>query len=254
MKWYKCGISAAAVGTAAILAGGPASAGLLLEYNTGGPFTTICSAASGTSCSAASLTTTNGLVFTTVGATSNSPGLATGSDLLTATVQLTNPTGSTQSIEILSGDIGFTLPSAPPQVEFLNSISGTVITGGAANLFSSQACLSQANGQNVCPGDFTTPIINANIVNPGAGANSNFTLLSSLTVPYSMTEDLHITLNAGSIINFTASSNVTPTPAPEPSSLGVLGTSLIGLWGGIKLYRRRDKKRDTPNIVRCAIA
>jgi hypothetical protein len=234
------------VATAALLAGGPASAGLLLEYNTGGPNTTVCSAASGTSCNVASLTTTNGLVFSTFGTTSNSPGAASGADLLTATVQVTNPTAVNESIEILAGDIGFTMPTAPPTVEFLNSISGTVVIGGAANVFTSQACLSQANAQNTCPGNFITPLITAAITNPGAGANSNFTLLSSLTQPYSMTEDLHITLSPGANINFTASSNVTPTGVSEPTSLALLGAGLIGLWG---FARRRNWSQGGNNFA-----
>jgi hypothetical protein len=234
MRGYRL-IAAAA---AAVLIGcPPAKAGLLLEYSTGGAFTTICAAASGTSCNAPAFVTSNGLDFIVVGATSNSPGTAGGSDLLTATVQLTNPTAANQSIELLSGDIGFTTPTAPPPVEFLNSISGTVVTGGPANAFSSQACLSEANGQNVCPGDFITPLITAAITVPGAGANSDFTTLPALTTPYSMTEELLITLSPGANINFTASSDVTPTSVAEPGSLALLGAGLAGF--GLLGWRRR---------------
>jgi hypothetical protein len=216
---------------AALIASAPAArAGLLLEYSAGGPFTTICAAASGTSCDAPTFTTSNGLDFVVVGATSNSPGTPGGSDLLTATVQLTNPTTAAQSIELLSGDTGFTMPTAPPAVEFLNSIAGTVVTGGAANVFTSQACLDQGNGQNVCPGDSTTPLITAAITNPGAGENSNFTDLSSLTEPYSMTEELMITLSPGANINFTASSDVTPSAVAEPTSLALIVSALVGWW------------------------
>jgi hypothetical protein len=217
---------------AALIASAPgAHAGLLLEYSAGGgSFITICSAASGASCSAPSFVTSNGLDFVVVGATSNSPGTQGGSDLLTATVQLTNPTAAAQSIELLSGDTGFTTPTAPPSVQFLNSIAGTVVTGGAANVFTSQACLDQGNGQNVCPGDFTTPLITAAITNPGAGENSNFTDLSSLTEPYSMTEELMITLSPGANINFTASSDVTPSAVAEPTSLALIVSALVGWW------------------------
>jgi hypothetical protein len=221
----------ASIVAAALIASAPAArAGLLLEYSTGGPFATICAAASGTSCNAPAFVTSNGLDFIVVGATSNSPGTAGGSDLLTATVQLTNPTAANQSIELLSGDIGFATPMAPPPVEFLNSISGTVVTGGPANAFSSQACLSEANGQNVCPGDFITPLITAAITAPGAGANSDFTVLPALTVPYSMTEELMITLSPGANINFTASSDVTPSAVAEPTSLALIMSALVGWW------------------------
>jgi hypothetical protein len=233
MRGYRLIAAAAAV----LIGCPPAKAGLLLEYSTGGPFATICSGASGSSCNAPSFVTSNGLDFVTVGATSNSPGTAVNSDLLTATVQMTNPTAAAESITLLSGDIGFAKPLAPPPVEFLNSISGTVVTGGAANAFTSQACLSESNGQNVCPGDFITPLITAAIQNPGAGANSNFTMLTSLTGPYSMTEELMITLAPGANINFTASSDVTPTSVAEPGSLALLGAALAGF--GLLGWRRR---------------
>jgi hypothetical protein len=221
-----------------------AHAGLLLEYSEGGnPFISICAAASGTSCNVAHLVTTNGLDFITVGATSNSPGTPTSADLLTATVQMTNPTSSAESITLLSGDIGFSKPLAPPPVEFLNSISGTVVSGGAANAFTSQACLSEADGQNVCPGDFITPLITAAIQNPGAGANSNFTILTSLTGPYSMTEELMITLAPGANINFTASSDVSPASVSEPSTLALLGSAIGGL---LLILRRRSPKTWLP--------
>jgi hypothetical protein len=237
----------AATTVAIALAAGPstpANANLLLEYSVdgGATFTPICSAASGTSCNVATFTTSNGLDFVTVGTTGNSPGTAAGSDLLTATVQLTNPTGANESVELLAGDVGYTMPVAPPASQFLNSIAGTVVIGGAANAFTSQACLDQGDGQNVCPGSFTTPLITASITAPGAGENSNFAGLASLTAPYSMTELLTITLSPGSNINFTASSTVEGVPVNEPTSLALLGAGLVGT-GFVATRRRRRTPR-----------
>jgi hypothetical protein len=50
-----------------------------------------------------------------------------------------------------------------------------------------------------------------------------------------MTENLTITLSAGSIMNY--SSSTTLSPVPEPVSLLLVGTSLIGL--GVSLRRKR---------------
>lgn len=213
----------------------PASAGLIAEYsaNGGGSFANICSAAQGGSCSASNpFTTSNGLVFTIYGATSNSPGTAINSDVLQATVQLTNPTASNESIILRVGDVGFLAPVG--SVTLANNISGTVVTGGASNLFSSIACADPGDGQNNCSGAFQTPLAVANITLPGSGASSNTLPIAALLGPYSLTEVINLTLAPGSNINFSASADV--TPAPEPMGLAVLGVGLLGL--GMVRYAR----------------
>ena len=215
-----------------------ANAGLIAEYsaNGGGSFSNICSAAQGGSCSATNpFTTSNGLVFTIYGATSNSPGTPINSDVLQATVQLTNPTAADESIILRVGDIGFTAPAG--SVVLANNISGTVVTGGATNLFSSIACADPGDGQSNCAGAFQTPLAVANITLPGSGASSNTLPIAALLGPYSLTEVINLTLAPGANINFSASADV--TPAGEPAGLAVLGFGLVGL-GWIVSRRRND--------------
>ncbi len=50
-----------------------------------------------------------------------------------------------------------------------------------------------------------------------------------------MTQNLTITLSAGSIMNF--SSSTTLSPVPEPVSLLLVGTSLIGLCVSLRHKR-----------------
>jgi len=54
-----------------------------------------------------------------------------------------------------------------------------------------------------------------------------------------MTENLTITLSAGSIMNYSSSTILSNTlsPVPEPVSLLLVGTSLIGV--GVSLRRKR---------------
>ena len=203
-----------------------AQAGLLAEYDAGSGFTTICSSASGGSCTN-TFTASNGLVFTGFGATSNSPGTPTDANVLQATVRLTNPTATAQSLFLRVGDTDYAAPTGA--VTLLNSIAGTVVTGGAGNVFNSTACADPTNSQNLCPGaTYQTGTIFAFVTTPGAGSNSSTTPIANLAAPYGLSELLQITLDPGANINFSASSDVV-TNATEPGGLAVLGLGLVGL-------------------------
>jgi hypothetical protein len=215
-----------------------ANAGLLAEYSVdgGATFAPICSGLSGTSCTPGSnpFITSNGLSFLNFSVTSNSPGTATLAKLLETTLELTNPTAATQSIEILVGDIGFALPSAPATL--LENIAGTVVTGGADNLFSGVGCVDGTNAQNSCPGTVHTPVITANITAPGSGNATTTSPIPSLGTPYSITQLITLTLDRGADLNYVASASV--APVPEPATLGLLGVGLLGI--GFVARRKRS--------------
>lgn len=220
----------AATALGAIALAAPANATLMLDESiNGGGFTNLCS---GNPACGPGLIFTDpaGNKFTFLGATSNSPGTPSAAHLLQATVDMVNTSGATQSIVLRVSDTDFAAPTAPPNggLTLLNNISGTVLTGGADNLFSSIACANQSNAQNACgAGALATAIIAADITAPGSGANSNTLSIASLNSPFSLTQTLAITLDAGAEINFSASADL--VPASEPATLGILGIGLLGL-------------------------
>ena len=211
-----------------------AAADLLAEVSfNGGAFVSICTAPSGTFCIGNA--SGGGLVLTMTGGQSNSPGTPTLALLLSSALSVMNTNASgTATAHLLIGDTGFRAPTGN-NVTLFSHIGGSVAVGDPLNTMSFFSSVDQGNGQNVSPGTFNTAAVTPNISAAGSYDASNSAAIPLVSGPYSMTENLTITLSAGSIMNY--SSSTTLSPVPEPVSLLLVGTSLIGL--GVSLRRKR---------------
>jgi hypothetical protein len=56
-------------------------------------------------------------------------------------------------------------------------------------------------------------------------------MITSLSAPFSLTQEIVISAGANSNFNVTASQNLTPAPVPEPTSVLLLGGVLLGVSG-----------------------
>jgi hypothetical protein len=225
---------------AAMLAVGTpkAQAGLIVDYSldSGATFVTLLSGASGSTLIAGS-TTLGVFALSNLSILSNSPGTASLAKLLSASLDVQNTSGSTASIEFVFSDTGFTAPTAPPSVLLNSHIGGSVTTGNAANLASFTSCISTTNTNlTSCTGA-------TDVAGPGAPAitqdsfnNDQYDIITSLAGPFSISSIWTVTLGAGSDVGFQANASLAPMNVPEPVSMSLLGTALVGL-GAIR--RRR---------------
>ena len=156
--------------------------------------------------------------------------------MLSSSLDITNTSGSTESVIFAFSDTGFTSPTAPPNLVLNSHIGGSVTTGNSANLASFTSCVSTTNTNlDSCAGATDvagpgTPSITSN-----SFQNDEQTIISSLTGPYSITSIWNVTLGAGSDVGFQA--NASLAPVPEPVSLSLLATALIGI-GAVRRRRR----------------
>jgi len=231
-RFGKLALSFAASAAIAVLA--PPSARADLEIwlsNTSLPGTEVANAASG-SFPGAQYSNANysGFQINTLSVTSNSTGTPSGSELVSATLDIKNISGATATLYISVGDTGFLSPTAPPSLTVNSHVGGSVVSVGgnnAPNLLTFQSFVNSDDSQNGRTG-FSTAAQQPGVTS-GSFSSDAFGTITTLGSPYSMTETYVLTLGAGGELNFAA--NTTLSPVPEPSTMAIAGLGALGMIG-----------------------
>lgn len=183
-----------------------------------------------------------GVTINVLSASSNSPGTPALSQQFGSTLQITTTADVTLHVWFAAQD--FLTPTTPPSILYSSSLSLTSTTGtGKVGL---ESCVDGSNG--LAPP--TTPfcsnpeasLTNTDLNYNGATSSSNTVqenVASLTTVPYSLSQELTLTLGAGSNLNVITSQIL--TPVPEPGTLALLGSGLLGV--GMLFRRKVNAKR-----------
>jgi hypothetical protein len=219
-----------------------AHAGTIVEYSTDGTnWFTICSSASST-CSGSASALSGQLTITVAGVTQSAS--ASSSDIFTAATQISfTGAGVTDVILRYAGD-GFTTPTSGT---LLSNLGGTGINNTSPlNTVAFTSCVVNANiGTNPgsphlsdvpCPGGISTPTLSP-AVNVASFSGSTSTSVSSVGTPYLLAQNLDVHIVSGATLNFANSTDL--VAAPEPSSIVLTASGLIGLVG----FARRRKNQ-----------
>jgi PEP-CTERM motif len=227
-----------------------AHADFLIAYQIGsGPIFTCLDNADNTNLTgttSCSSPTVDGVTIANAGGTSNSPGTPDSSYQFgsTTTIIANGSVAPDTEVTLWFAAQDFNTPVTPPDIDYSSEV-GLSANGGsaAATLVSCVDTTDAGVGADFCPSAAAGGTLTNTIPTfTGSANNTVYGLITGLPSSggnYSLAQELTVTLGANTNVGF--SSNQYLTPVPEPASLILLGSGLLGAC--FVLRRKMQTKR-----------
>jgi hypothetical protein len=219
-----------------------AQADMMLSYQLPGGSPTQCFlGSSDKGPGACPIITGSGVVITDYHALSNSPGNTSGAEELGTALTITDNATGPSIIRLWLVAQDFTIPTTA--IDYASNLAITSLKGaGSVGLTS---CVDRSNGlipptTPFCsPGSPELTNVTESFTGPDSDHNTVTSTITSLTPPYSLSEEVTLTLTKGAVLNVITSQTLTPTAVPEPVSIALLGCAMLFIVVGSRLVRRK---------------
>jgi hypothetical protein len=191
--------------------------------------------------------TGSGVTITNFSAQTNAPGGPTESHEFGSTLEITNTSTPSVLVILWLSAQNFTFPTVPPGTITFDSEVALTSTSGTGSV-GLESCVDTSNGLAPPTTAFCSAgpsLINVSQGYSGASSeqNTKSTPITSLKAPFSLSQEITLTLNRNSNLNVDTSAILTPStvppPIPEPASIALLGGAMLFTAAGGRLFRRK---------------